>query len=121
MGGRVYHRGFQLTTDPVLVCMPLAWTWAWHIAGDYQTFSAEVGLGGGDTRPATVSFPAPDSDSDLPFRADGHWVEHAVLISGLPTVVSLNVAGMLNIVIEVTTGAATIDFGNDMLTPIARR
>jgi hypothetical protein len=53
--------------------------------------------------------------------ADRHWVKHIFLISGLPTSLSINVVGMLNLSIEVTTGGTTIVFGDDTLTPLVRQ
>jgi hypothetical protein len=116
MGRATYRSGFQVTTDPVFPCGG-TWTWAWHIANDYRTFTAYVGLGSGDTQPAILSFPGP-SGKPLTFRADGYLVKQALLVAGLPTKVSINVAGAVDLVVETTTSGATIDFGNDALTPI---
>jgi hypothetical protein len=89
---------------------------AWHIGGRYRTFTALVGLDATDTRPATLSFVGPTGKPET-FRADGHPVQRTILISGLPTAVTMNIVGMLNFVVETTTAGATIDFGDDTLQP----
>ena len=116
MANTTYHRGFQVTT--LSVCGG-TWTWAWHIGGQYRTFTAEVGLDSTDTRPATLSFVGP-TGKPLSFRADGHAVKRTVLISGLPTHVAINLVGALNFVLESTTAGATIDLANDVLKPAPR-
>jgi hypothetical protein len=86
------------------------------LGGRYRTFTAFVGLDATDTWAATFSFVGPSGKREA-FRADGHTVQQTVLISGLPTAVTLNIAGMINFIIETTTAGATIDFGNDTLRP----
>lgn len=115
MAHTTYHRGFQVTT--LNVCGG-AWTWAWHIGGQYRAFTAKVGLDSTDTRPATLSFVGP-TGRPLSFRADGHAVKQTVLISGLPTDVTINLVGALNLVIRTTAAGATLDFANDALEPLA--
>lgn len=113
MAGTTYHRGFQLSTSSVCGS---TWTWAWHLAGRYRSFTVSVGLDATDTRPATLAFKAL-TGRPITFRADGHLVSSTVLISGLPTTVTMNATGLLSLVIQTTTGGATIDFGADTLTP----
>jgi hypothetical protein len=114
MANSVYHHGFQVTTGNF--CSG-TWTWAWHIGGHYLAFTAEVGLATTDTRPATLSFVGP-AGRPLSFRADGHSVKQTVLISGLPTKITMNLVGALNFVVETTAAGATIDFANDVLEPL---
>jgi hypothetical protein len=117
MGGTTYPRGFQVRAVPQFYICGGHWTWAWHIANDYRTFAAYIGLDSDDTQPATLSFPGP-TGKPLTFRADGYLVKQTLLVAGLPTKVTMNVAGTLNLVVETTTVGATIDFGDDILTPL---
>jgi hypothetical protein len=64
-----------------------------------------------------LSFLGP-TGKPLTFRADGYAVKRTLLISGLPTNVTINLVGALNFVVETTTAGATIDFADDMLEPV---
>ncbi len=112
MAGTTYNRGFQTTTSAY--CGSI-WTWAWHVGGHYRNFSALVGLDATYAGMASLSFIG-STGNPIPFHADGHLVQRTTLISGLPTAISVKLTGVLNFGIETTTGATTIDFGNDDLT-----
>ena len=112
MGGTQYAQGFELATPGI--CLATNWTWTWHIAGHYSGFSACVGLAGGDTSPATLSFLGPTGGA-LKFGADGTLVHSTTLVAGLPTFVTLGTERLMNLVIRTTTSKATIGFGDDGL------
>ena len=111
MGGTEYLQGFQLSTSSV--CSG-TWTWTWHLAGRYSGLAGCVGLAGGDTQPATLSFVGPKGNPML-FQADGQQVYMTTLVAGLPTFVTLETAHLMNIIIRTGTRGATIGFGNDAL------
>jgi hypothetical protein len=118
MGGAPYTRGLQLTANVSqwnYTCVG-TWTWGWHIAGLFKTFTAMVGLGAGDISPATFTILGTNG-SPLTFYADGHPVRSTTLMAGLPTKISVNVVGTLNLVVRTTVAGAIINLANDNLIP----
>ena len=111
MGGQDFTHGFQVGVNDG--CRG-AWSWAWHIAGMYRTFSASIGLGLGNTGVAMLSFLGANG-KPLQFSADGRAVNTVPLIAGLPTKIKFSVAGALNLVIRTTSPGVTINFANDAL------
>ena len=114
MGGKERAWGFQVSTRAR--CHG-SWTWTWHIAGLYsQGFTACVGLAGGDTEPATLSFVGPHGGL-IAFRAGGRSVHQATLLARYPTDVLVTTWRVPSWVIRTTTPGATISFANDSLSP----
>jgi len=118
MGGQTYDRGFELV-DVRTGCVD---HWTWHIGGLFQTFTAVVGIDESDTYPASVAFLGPNGKF-LTFSADGQSVTVLPLVSGLPTNVTVNIAGNQNFVLvgRGTGGSSSppahIDVANDALSP----
>jgi hypothetical protein len=113
VGGRARTQGFEISTASR--CKG-PWTWTWHIAGlDSQGFTACVGLAGGDTHPATLSFVGPKG-ALMDFRADGRWVHETTLLAGYPTDVLVTTWLVPNLVVRTTTAGASIGFVDDSLS-----
>jgi hypothetical protein len=114
MGGTKYPEGFQVSSQGY--CAATIWTWTWHLGGHYSGFAACVGLAGGDTKPATLSFVGPKGMPTV-FQADGVQVRATTLVAGLPTFVIVGTTHLMNLIIRTTTAWATIGFGDDGLYP----
>jgi hypothetical protein len=112
MGGTKYPEGFQVSTPGY--CAATTWTWTWHLGGHYSGFAACVGLAGGDTKPAILSFVATNG-SPMRFGADGLQVRSTTLVAGRPTFVIVGTTHLMNLIIRTTRGWATIGFGDDGL------
>jgi len=118
IGGQTYDRGFELV-DVRSGCVD---HWIWHIGGLFRTFTALVGIDESDSYPASVAFVGPNGKF-LTFSADGQSVTVLPLVSGLPTNVTVNIAGNQNFVLvgRGTGGSSSppahIDVANDALSP----
>jgi len=130
MAGQRYPQGFQLLTDAFCGGYgPSAMdTWSWHIGDLFGTFTGAVGLDSTNSLAATLQFLAcvPDtggcpSDGDpLTFYADGQSVTSTNLVVGIPTNITMNVTGILNLIVETTVsspGQGTLDFANKVSPP----
>lgn len=114
MGGRAYARGFQVSTN---ANCGGTYAWAWHVGRSYHTFSALVGLDSTNSTSAPLDFVAPDGTA-LSFSADGQPVTSVTLIAGVPTNITVNLAGNTNLIFRLAppVGGATVDFAEDQLT-----
>ena len=118
IAGKTYPNGFQLVGDHV------GGIFTWHIGGKFHTFSALVGLDETNTSESTFSFPVAipsnwqnqqTTPKGRPFREDGTGVTQLNVSAGLPIPISLNVTGVQDLIIFVST-TSTLDFANDSLS-----
>jgi hypothetical protein len=114
IAGVSYPDGFQLSGNGS------GGIYIWHIGGQFRTFTALVGLDKTDTLQATLSFPSvvPGNFPNEPishtraFLAGSAPVTQLTISAGLPTLISLNVTGVQDLIIYSST-EAKLDFVND--------